>query len=531
MTTKGNKESLREAMHLQKLRQLIDIGVRRKALIISCILLGVSSGLGTYLFVPKEYESTALLSYQQQKVNPAQMSPDSEDNIFDVVSTLTQIITSRSSLEKIITDEGLYKKERQTTPMEDIIEKMRSDITVTPSKVGDIFNISFIGSNPAEVVRVANNLSARFIEEHMRFREEKASETSSYTQDELNMTKEMLDKKEAVMRDYKLKYFNEMPDQRANNMTRLIALQSQYMESQNSIQDLERTRVQVQDQIAFRKQILAVNEMDTSPPEKTGNKAAEGKISIDDLDRLRLELKTLQMRYTDNHPLVRNHKKKIMYLEQSSGDTPQSGQAVKSDYPLDEVLVELRGQLKGMDANIITLKKSQENIQALMKQYESWIEAAPVREAEWATLTREYGELKRRYDFLVSQNLQAGSALNLERRQKGSQFKVVDPAQLPEKPVKPDFLKFMKVAILLGASAGCGLAFALEILDTSFKNPTALEDAFGLEVICSVPRLTLSREVARQRYITAFGTILFIVSSSAILAVLVVSWKQGRIIL
>lgn len=517
-------------MHLAKLRQLIDIVARRKALILTSLLLGVTIGLVVYFITPKAYKSTALLSYQQQKVNPSQMSPDSDYNIISIVSTLTQIITSRSNLEKIIIDERLYTQERQTAPLEDIIQRMRDNIAVTPAKEGDIFRISYLGKSPEEVVRVANNLAARFIEEHMKFREEKASETSAYTQDELNMAKEMLDKKEAIMRDYKLKYFNEMPDQRTNNMTRLIALQSQYMESQNSIQDLERTKVQVQDQIAFRKQILAANDAAALPQPTAGTGPGKDNLGPGDLERLRLELQTLQIRFTENHPRIKDLTRKIAHLEEAYGVKPRGGYSSKSDYPLDEVLIALRGQLKGIDTNIETLKKGQKNIQALIDQYERWVEAAPVREAEWAALSREHGEFKRHYDFLVSQNLQAGSALNLERRQKGSQFKVVDPAQISEKPEKPDFIKIMRVAILISTAFGCGIALALEIMDTSFKTPAKLEDTFGIEVICSVPRLALRHEVRRKRLRTTAGTILFIVSSSTLLAVIVVFWKQGRIV-
>ncbi len=59
--------------------------------------------------------------------------------------------------------------------------------------------------------------------------------------------------------------------------------------------------------------------------------------------------------------------------------------------------------------NIARMKKEMEEIKEHIKQYEQWVAAAPVREAEWSALTREYGEIKRRYDFLVAQNLQADS--------------------------------------------------------------------------------------------------------------------------
>ena len=67
-------------------------------------------GLAFYLRQPKIYTSSSLLSYQQQRVNPSTMSPDDELRIRDIVSTLTQIVTSRTSLEQIITDLRIFMK-------------------------------------------------------------------------------------------------------------------------------------------------------------------------------------------------------------------------------------------------------------------------------------------------------------------------------------------------------------------------------------------------------------------------------------
>ncbi len=85
-----------------KQRQLaskyIDLLFRRKIIIVTLFLLSLPIGLGSYLVTPKAYQTTSLLSYQQQKINPNKMSPDVVSRIRDIVSTLTQIVTSRTNL-------------------------------------------------------------------------------------------------------------------------------------------------------------------------------------------------------------------------------------------------------------------------------------------------------------------------------------------------------------------------------------------------------------------------------------------------
>lgn len=524
-----------EIQQVQQVRKYVNIVFRRKMLIAFFTLVGAAAGLAFYLWQPKVYESSTLLSYQQQRVSPAKMSPDVQARISDIVSTLSQIITSRTSLERIIEDVNLYEEARRNLPMEDVIVMMRKNIDIMPSRKGDTFRIEFQGSQPDKVARVANTLAARFIEENLKFREERASDTFSYTRSELEMAKEVLDRKEAVMRDYKLKFFNEMPEQRANNVVRLNSLQEQYQNRQDSIQDLERTRVLVQDQITIRKQMVEENKKlrqaiaGTNSQERTAIESEEER-----LQRLQRTLESMLSRYTERHPEVRILKKQIADLEESVGVSLVANQdetdLVGTTGRFDRVLADLQIQLKDIKLNIEKLNREKEDLLALIGQYEEWVAKAPVRGAEWATLTREYGELKRHYDFLVSQNLQAQSALNLERKQKGSQFKIEDPARTPQQPISPDFRKIMAAALLIGSGLGIGLALGREILDSSFKDPAELEQSLNIDLICTVPYLPLKRERIKQIAITAVGTLFTMVCTVVLLVAFVYFYRAGRIV-
>ena len=75
----------------------------------------------------------------------------------------------------------------------------------------------------------------------------------------------------------------------------------------------------------------------------------------------------------------------------------------------------------------------------------------------------------------------------LERRQKGEQFKVLDSAIIPEKPVKPDVKRVMLIALLAGLGIGCGLAYLREIMDGSFYSTEDLEAFLGAKVLVSIP--------------------------------------------
>ena len=529
-----------------QLKKYIDLFLRRKNLIFCCLLLAIVAGLAKYAKTSKVYQASSLLIYQRQSINPTRMSPDVKTRTREMISTLTQQVTSRTSLEKIITKINLYPGLRENIPMEDVVVTMRGKhIKIRQDDKSDTFQVTYQGSDPKKVMLATNALASQFIEENLRFREKRASETSTYVKDELNMAQKALDKKEAVMRDYKLKYYNEMPHQLEVNIGRLNALQAQQQNNQNSIQDLERTKVMIQEQISVRKNMIAEALQrsrhlaeDSAGQVVVGLLLDENAQKLDELNRAKAQLESLLIRYTDQHPEVRRTKRLVEKLKQelavSDGDTPQEGQQGRTatqTLPGDQQLEQLSLQLDEIEYNIVKLKENTATLSSQIEKYQQWAAAAPHREAEWSALTRDYAQLQKHYQGLVTKNLDAESAETLERRQKGSQFKIIDPARFPETPFHPDFMKIMLLAAAIGLGLGGGLAFVMDQLDDSFKEAADIESYLGLSVTCSIPLVLTKTEVTRKKVIGLLWTAAIIISSIGILGSMLYLWKKGIIIL
>ena len=523
----------------QQLKRYADLVLSRWKLLITCLLLAVAIGLVYYLRLPKIYQAVSMLSYEQQQINPARMAPERQnEQLLDTVSTLSQLVTSRNSLEKIIIQYGLYEEVRQNLPIEDVIEIMRKQIKITPANRGDTFSVSFEGNNPEQVMKTTNALAALFIEENLKYREERATETSKYTQDELTMAKAVMDEKEKSMRDYKLKYYNEMPEQRESNLARLNALNEQHQGIQDSIQDLERTRVLAQEQIVLRQRLASSLGASDQPGASSSSTGRETVSDSERLEQLRRYLASMQGKYTEKHPEVTRTKQLIAQLEARIGSSPDSGGPGASlprrttQSRSDSLEIgQARLQLKDVDLNIKKLRAEQAAIPAEIEKYQQWIAAAPIREAEWNTLTRDFNELKRHYDYLVSQNLQAQSAENIERKQKGSKFKIIDPARLPDKPVKPNFLRMLFVAVAGGLALGIGITLTLDFMDTSFKDAVEVEEFLGLPVVSSIAYIENNGEVAREQFRFKAFVILYTVSGLLLVATILYLWTEGLIII
>ena len=98
-----------EIKQRQLIKKYVDLVLNRWRLITISLFLGITIGLGYYFNVPKLYQSTSLLSYEQQQINPAKMDPEQgRIRLQDSLATLRELVTSRNSLEKVILQFSLY---------------------------------------------------------------------------------------------------------------------------------------------------------------------------------------------------------------------------------------------------------------------------------------------------------------------------------------------------------------------------------------------------------------------------------------
>jgi uncharacterized protein involved in exopolysaccharide biosynthesis len=308
-------------------------------------------------------------------------------------------------------------------------------------------------------------------------------------------------------------------------MNHLASLQVQYQRRQESIQDLERTLVLIQDQFNNRRMLI----QNTSGPVASDDEIS----SYQRLQNLRTRLDSLLLNYTEKHPEIIRVRKLIKKMEEEgvSGEAASSGVSQLADsVSYDKVLMQLEVQQKGIRLKIANIEKEKELLKKRIGQYEEWVKAAPQREAEWSSLTREYSQLKKHYDHLVSQNLQAESMVNLEEKQRGSQFKIEDPARYPGKPIKPDFLKIIGMSILAGLGLGLGGTLVLDIFDSSLRDPETLEPLLGIPLLITIPFIETKAEQRKRRLQFVFTLSLFLAGGVLIVTLFVRAWDNGYIL-
>ena len=155
-----------------------------------------------------------------------------------------------------------------------------------------------------------------------------------------------------------------------------------------------------------------------------------------------------------------------------------------------------------LERDIAAKTSEQARLRENLTAYQQRIEATPSRESELVDLTRDYGTLQSMYQGLLAKKQDSQISANLERRQIGEQFRILDPARLPPRPFTPNRPRFYGMGVLGGIALGVGLALLLEYLDRTLRSEDDVRVAIGLPVLAAVP-LIRERQSRRRRVLVA----------------------------
>jgi uncharacterized protein involved in exopolysaccharide biosynthesis len=160
---------------------------------------------------------------------------------------------------------------------------------------------------------------------------------------------------------------------------------------------------------------------------------------------------------------------------------------------------DLQTELKNLDKQINDKTNEEKRLREIIAEYQTRIEAEPTRETELTELTRDYGTQQGMYTSLLGKKLDSQLSTNLERRQVGEQFKILDPARLPTRPFSPNRPRYYGMGILAGIATGLTLAGLLEYFDRTMRTEEDVRAALNLPVLATIPMIRDKSRLRRGR--------------------------------
>ncbi|HDD45357.1 MAG TPA: protein GumC [Candidatus Desulfofervidus auxilii] len=464
------------------LHDYIEIGLRRKWYFIIPFVLIMAATIFYVKTAPNIYQATTLILVESQKVPTSYVRPTVTESIQTQLRTITEQIMSRAYLEKVIKEFNLYSEIRNKFPMENIIERMRKCIKVQVKK-GRAFSVSFEDKDPIIAMKVANRLASIFIEENLKVREEMAEGTLLFLEKELERVRKLLKEQEKKISEFRAKHLGVLPEQLEANLRTLDRLQLQLQNVTQSLKVAEETKRQLLQQLSQMENMGSFITIDDT------EESIDASYENPTLTELKKQLAQLKLRYTDKHPEIIRLKKLIARFEKEERNKEQRGETETFPESTSPWKAQIEAQLTQLDTEIAQLKAEQKRLKAEIKKYEKRVEITPKVEQQLKELSRGYEVTQKEYQSLLDKKLQAELAANMERKQKGQTFRILDPAKVPEKPIRPNRPKLLLMGLFLGLAAGVGLVVLVEYLNQSFYKVEDLEKATGLTVIANIPEI------------------------------------------
>jgi succinoglycan biosynthesis transport protein ExoP len=519
---------------------------RKKSLTLVFSLIFILAVVVAFV-LPPIYLSQSTILIEEQQIPPEYVQASITGYVEERLQMITQQIMSRTRLQDIIDQFNLYTEMRQRYTREEIIEKMRDDInletisadvrdrqTGRPVSATIAFTLSYEGKNPSTVQRVATVLASLYLEENLKSREERASTTTTFLQQELDDLEAHIDELQRKISQFKKAHIGELPEHNAVNLQIVARLDRELNHATMQLNSLLERKILLEGQIA---NVDPLNPIVTE----------EGKAVMHPHERLkylRLELVRLQGSLSEKHPDVKKLKKEIQELEaqvEASDDSiekirrlndltgqlaamkgklgpkhpdvirlskevealsqelgnPKVEQAKKDlaeQRPENPAYINLKTQIATTEMQIKALQDEARGIKEEIVQYERRIERAPLVEREYNNLMRDYENAKFKYNEITNKLMEARVAQGMEETQRGERFTIIDPAQLPEAPYKPNRIAIVLIGLVLALGAGVGIGAMRENLDSSIKTADELNALTGIPVLSVIPSMRTAEE-------------------------------------
>ncbi len=477
---------------------VFDIIKRRRWIILVPLSVMLVIGIVLSIVLPRVYEAKTLILVEGQKVPQNFVQSIVTEDTAHRINTISQQILSRTNLEKIISDFNLFADDHsQNMFIEDKVRNLRErisvDVITDRGRQTEAFTIIFKGNEPEKVMQVANGLATYFIDENLKVRESQAIGTSSFLDSELDTMRSRLEEVEERIKNYRKTNMGELPEQLETNLRILERLQENLTDRQQNLRDARTRLAELKSQAVNREPSVVVIGADGRQNQNTG--AA----SLEDLLQ---QLKTMQTRYTEKHPDIQRLKRQIADLESAASEDERNNGSEELSRSIPR---ELRLQMTEVQREISVTEEEISEIRNQIREYQARTENIPKREQELLGLNRDYENIQATYESLLNRKLEADIAVNMERRQKGEQFRVVDPARMPERPIEPDLRKLFIFMVALGIGFGAGISVLLEFAKPTYRSPDEIENEYDLPVLATIPQLLDPKQILCRKWNTVLS--------------------------
>jgi polysaccharide chain length determinant protein (PEP-CTERM system associated) len=451
--------------------------------------------------LPDTYQAQALVSVVPQQVPTTLVPATVTTRLADRLQAIQNQVLSRPRLEKLIVELNLYAEERRTGIMQDVVEKMKArDLRITPD--GQVaFRVTYLGQEPVSTMRVVQEVAGAFINESLVDRAYVADQTNQFLQTATEEKRQQLLEREQRLAGYLLQNSGELPTQVDSNVRQMGSVLDELRSIGQAVNNARQQQILLQRE---RLSVLDTPATASVPPSVVAGRRdpAPASSTAQELADAQRQLALATSQYSALHPDVQRWSGVVKELEAkvaAEGPTGLLPGMSPAQTLRQRQIDELEKQLVEIDQQLAQYAAEEKRLRQDFAVYKARVEAAPKRDAEMKELTRDYDEINTAYSELQRKSQDAMLATDLQRREIGEQFKLLEPATLPQRPFSPNRPRISAIGMVAGLALGVALIALLEYRDSGFKTDKQVTALLGLPVLAVVPVMQSDLERRRLR--------------------------------
>jgi polysaccharide biosynthesis transport protein len=460
------------------------LAVKHRLIIAGAFLGALILGLALTLMMAPIYTAQATLQIDRESVrvlNVDDVSPREALGGEEFFQTQYGLLRSRSLAERVVDSLGLASSDAFIEAMggtppqrgdrtaaryaalrrEVVIAIVQANFSVSPVRGSRLVKISFDSPDPALAAEVTNAYAENFIQANLDRRYESSSYAREFLEEQIGQTKSKLEEAERALVDYASNQgIINLTEAGPNGDGQTQSLSGTNLSSLNA--SLGAARAQ---RIAAEqrwRQARAAPLM--SLPEVLSNPA---------IQRLQEQRATLDAQYQQNASVYQP-------------DWPAQRQLRGQIDELDRQITELaRGILNSIQGQYVVAANNERALAAQVEGLKDEVLDLRDRSVEYNILAREVDTTRTQYDALLERYKEVSVTSTVS----SNNISIVDRAEVPSAPSKPNLIINLALAAFLGLGLGALAAFVLEALDETLATPEDAESKLGLPILGVIPLL------------------------------------------
>lgn len=456
---------------------------------------------------PPTYRATGTILVESQQI-PDDLIRSTVTSFADErILVIKQRVMTQSNLRNIIDKYDLFADERRSVPASEVMDMMRSRIGVeliSADVVGNrkttiAFKVSYDDQQADVAYKVANELITLFLDENVKTRTARATETTEFLTQEAEKLRQNLDEVEQKVSAYKQQHGSALPEHLEMRMSMLARVEAELKEVERARKDAEAEMRMLDIELTAAsagKDSLAPGAAAPSPAQQ--------------LAMLRTEHTKLATTYSLNHPSLRSLQRKIEALEKSLGEPKAPAEAAADPKDTELTVAKVKARIEATEARMSSLTQQMKGLKAQRADYERMILRTPEVERGMAALLRDHENAKSKYEEVRSKQMSAQISENLEEDKKAERFALLEPPLLPDKPFEPNRKKIAAMGFFLALASSGGLVMALESVQQRLHGMRALGVVLGQMPLVAIPYISTREELMRRKPPRRLGLLLVV---------------------